>query len=88
LHKHFQLDIGAETPNEGTIIGITPKGGLPYRFQIALPPKYPLGEPTMKLIILHENFNSVLKTDKFFAVSDFLNKSWSPSLKLVDVILK
>ena len=42
----------------------------------------------MKLVLINDNFNSVLKTDKFFGVSDFLNKTWNPSMKLVDVISK
>ena len=40
----------------------------------------------MKLIIEQSSFNSLLKTNKFFGVSDFLKKTWSPSMKLVDVI--
>ena len=70
----------------GTLIFINPKGNLPYRLEISLPKNYPLHEPQMKLVIEKSTFNSVLKTNKFFGVSDFLNKTWSPSMKLVDVI--
>ena len=88
MNEHFDFDINSISSQFCTVIKIKSKDNLPYRLEISLPDKYPLGQPKMKLVLINDNFNSVLKTDKFFGVSDFLNKTWNPSMKLVDVISK